>query len=93
MSQNDIHLLENYGTAATKTLCGIEVPQMWGSARGNLHWAHVGHETCADCQRVQQERIGRVAAAPPSPSRKARRLSGRVKKAHSVTKRSGGSPP
>jgi hypothetical protein len=85
VSQNDIHLLENYGTAATKTLCGIAVPQMWGSARGNLHWAHAGHETCADCQKVQQARVGQVAA-PPLPTIKARPLT-------RVVKKSGGSPP
>ncbi len=41
-----IHVLENYGIATTKTLCGIAVPEMLGVARGNLHCAHVGHETC-----------------------------------------------
>jgi len=86
MATGDIHLLEDYGSAETTTLCGIDVPRLHGSSRGTLKWAHVGHETCAECQRVQQARIGRVAGAPPSPSRKARRLSGRVKK-------SGGSPP
>jgi hypothetical protein len=39
---SDIHLLESYGPGATRTLCGLDVPAVWGSARGNLRWAHPG---------------------------------------------------
>jgi hypothetical protein len=75
--QDDIHLLDNYGTAATRTLCGVAVPQLLGSARGTLRWAHVGHETCAECQKVHQSRVGQLAGAPLPPTTKARPL-GRV---------------
>jgi hypothetical protein len=74
---SDIHLLEHYGTGATRTLCGVEVPKLFGSTRGNLRWAHVGHETCQDCQKAHQSRIGQLAGSPLPPTQKARPL-GRI---------------
>jgi hypothetical protein len=87
MSEGDIHLLESYGPGATKTLCGIAVPAVWGSARGEMRWAHLGKETCADCRQAHEEQAGKLAGSPPPPSRKARPLFKVVKK------KSGGSPP
>jgi len=87
MSEGDVHLLESYGPAATKTLCGIAVPAVWGSARGEMRWAHLGKETCADCRHAHEEQAGKLAGSPPSPSRKARRPLGLV------VKKGGGSPP
>lgn len=82
MSDNPIHLLEDYGPGKTRMLCGLDVPKIWGSARGDLRWAHPGHETCADCRKANESRIGQ----PPPPTRKARPL-------FRVVKKSGGSPP
>jgi hypothetical protein len=87
MSEGDIHLLESYGPAATRTLCGIAVPAVWGSARGEMRWAHLGKETCADCRQAHEEQAGKLAGSPPPPSRKARPPFKVVKK------KSGGSPP
>ena|SRR5271165_4425305 len=88
-SVGDIHLLENYGVAATKTLCGIAVPRLLGSSRGDLHWGHVGHETCAECRKVQDARVAQLAGSQPALTLtltiKAHPLSRTVRK-------SGGSP-
>jgi hypothetical protein len=85
MATGDIHLLEDYGTAATKTLCGIEVPKLWGSGRGNLQWARPGRETCADCRKAHEAQVGQIAGTPSPPTKKAHPLFKVVK--------SGGSPP
>jgi len=73
----NIHLLESYSTAATRTLCGVPVPQLWGAERGNVHWAHAGHETCSQCRAVRTAR--REHPTPPQTV-KARPLSRIVKR-------------
>jgi hypothetical protein len=87
MSEGDIHLLESYGPGPTKTLCGIAVPAVWGAARGEMRWGHLGRETCADCRKAHEEQAGQqLGGPPPSPTRKARPLG-------LVVKKGGGSPP
>ncbi len=60
MEDKIIHLLWNYSAEATETLCGIEVPEFWGNRRGNLHWAHFGHETCPECRAQAAARRRRI---------------------------------
>ena len=86
MNGDPVHLLESYGPAATRTLCGLDVPAVWGSARGSIQWARPGRETCADCQKAHQARVGQLAGSPSPPSRKAHPL-------FQVVKKSGGNPP
>jgi hypothetical protein len=86
MSEGDVHLLESYEPGATKTLCGIAVPAVWGAARGEMRWGHLGRETCADCRQAHDEARDHLGGPPPSPTRKARPLG-------LVVKKGGGSPP
>jgi len=76
----NIHLLENYGSAATRTLCGIPVPKMWGAVRGDVHWGHPGHETCAECRTVHDARVARLGGSPPPPTRRAQPVSRTVRR-------------
>jgi hypothetical protein len=86
MSDNLVHLLEDYGTAATKTLCGIEVPKLCGSGRGTLLWVRSGRETCADCRKAHEAQVGQIAGTPSPPTKKAHPL-------FQVVRKSCGSPP
>jgi hypothetical protein len=75
MSDNPVHLLADYGKAATKTLCGIAVPtKMHGSSRGDVLWAHPGRETCAACQAAAKARAAALHVAPPKRTPGAPRL-------------------
>jgi hypothetical protein len=65
MSDNPVHLLADYGKAATKTLCGIKVPALRGASRGDLLWAHPGRESCAACQAAAKARAATLHVAPP----------------------------
>jgi hypothetical protein len=60
-----VHLLQSYGKAATKTLCGIRVPALRGASRGNILWAHPGRETCAACQAAAKARAATLGVTPP----------------------------
>jgi len=74
MSDNLVHLLETYTARATKTLCGIAVPKMHGSARGDLRWSHPGRETCAACQAAVKARAATLGVTPPKRTPGAPRL-------------------
>ena len=60
-----VHLLQSYGKAATKTLCGIKVPTLRGASRGDVLWAHPGRETCAACQAAAKARAATLGVIPP----------------------------
>lgn len=59
---NRIHLLKNYSTAGTRTLCGILVPEFYAELWDDnpVKYAHVGQHTCKDCDAVLEK--GKVAA-------------------------------
>lgn len=54
-----IHLLENYGTGGTTTLCGIRVPALFDALwrESTVKYAVAGEHTCSECDSEHKQRM------------------------------------